>query len=185
MFLRIILFSFLTLSLSSCFSNKKKNQNIEDSASIKSFSVDKNGLSLKSAFLQTAHGTIELKFYPKKAPQTVRRVVMLIDSGFYDGLTFHRVVPNFVIQSGDPTATGRGGSGKKIKAEFNDIQHIRGTWAMARSQDINSADSQFYIALNTLPNLDKKFTVFGQVVHGFEVLDKISKGDKIISLKIR
>ena len=127
---------------------------------------------------------LSFKFYPTKAPNTVNRIVELIKSGFYDGLTFHRVVPNFVAQGGDPTGTGTGGSGKKLKAEFNDIQHIRGTVAMARASEPDSADSQFYLALTTLPHLDGNYTVFGQVVEGLELLDKIKVGDKMLSVVV-
>jgi len=145
---------------------------------------DSSGLSLVKAVIKTVHGNIVFKFYPGKAPNTVNRIVELIKSGFYDGLTFHRVVPNFVAQGGDPTGSGTGGSGKKLKAEFNDIQHIRGTVAMARASDPDSADSQFYIALTTLPHLDGSYTVFGQVVEGIEFLDKIQQGDKMLSVVI-
>lgn len=147
-----------------------------------SLTVTKNGLSQESIVIKTVHGNITFKLYPKKAPNTVTRVIKLVNDGFYDGLKFHRVVPNFVIQTGDPTESGRGGSGKKLKAEFNDAQHIKGTVAMARTDDPDSADSQFYIALNTLPHLDGKYTVFGQVVDGLNVLNKIKQGDIIISM---
>ena len=115
---------------------------------------------------------------------TVTRIMQLVKQGFYNGLSFHRVIPNFVIQTGDPSGTGTGGSGQKIKAEFNDIQHIKGTVAMARSSNPDSADSQFYVALSALSHLDRKFTVFGQVTDGLEVLGKITKGDKIISVTL-
>ena len=138
------------------------------------------------AVLTTQKGEIHIKLLPKKAPQTVSRIKELISDKFYNGIQFHRVVPNFVVQAGDPTGTGIGGSGKKIKAEFNDEIHTKGTVAMARlGHDMNSADSQFYIALSTLPHLDKKYTVFGKVTKGIKVLDSISKGDKIISFKLK
>lgn len=141
-----------------------------------------DGLSESKATMKTVYGNIVFKFYPKKAPLTITRIIELIEQGFYDGLKFHRVVPNFVVQLGDPTGTGSGGSGQKLKAEFNDIQHIRGTVAMARTVDENSADSQFYIALTTLPHLDQRYTVFAQVVEGLDILSKISQGDKVLSL---
>lgn len=144
----------------------------------------KEGLSSAQVVIKTEKGNITFRFYHKKAPNTVTRIIELAQQGFYDGVTFHRVVPNFVIQAGDPTGTGAGGSGQKIKAEFNDIQHTKGTVAMARAADVNSADSQFYICLNTLPHLDGKYTVFGQVTDGFDVIDKIAQGDKIISLSL-
>ncbi|MCY4524118.1 MAG: peptidylprolyl isomerase, partial [Halobacteriovoraceae bacterium] len=112
--------------------------------------IDSRGLSHTKAILKTAHGDIVFKFYPEKATKTVTRIMQLIQSGFYNGLTFHRVIPNFVVQGGDPSGNGTGGSGVKLAAEFNSIQHVKGTVAMARAADINSADCQFYIALTTL-----------------------------------
>lgn len=146
--------------------------------------TDHKGDSDVKAIIKTVHGNIVFKFYPKHAPNTVTRIIELIRSGFYDGLTFHRVVPNFVIQGGDPTGTGSGGSGVKLKSEFNSLQHTKGTVAMARSVDKDSADSQFYIALSTLPDLDGKYTIFGQLTEGMTVLDKIRKNDKILSMAI-
>ena len=110
--------------------------------------------------------------------------MQLIKEGFYDGLMFHRVIPDFVAQGGDPAGTGMGGSGQKLKAEFNDLKHIEGTLAMARSQDPNSADSQFYIALTRLPHLDNKYTIFAQVVKGMKLIHMLKKGDKIISFTL-
>lgn len=186
--LKLNLFFLITiLGLTSCFkSNETETEqaNAKDPTQItaESLTVSKNGLSQESIVIKTVHGNITFKFYPQKAPNTVTRIIKLVNDGFYDGLKFHRVVPNFVIQAGDPTATGSGGSGKKLKAEFNDAQHIKGTVAMARTNDLDSADSQFYIALNTLPHLDGKYTVFGQVVEGLDVINKVKQGDVIISM---
>jgi len=146
--------------------------------------TDIGGLSTTSATIKTIHGDIVFRFYTKAAPRTSARVMQLIQEHFYDGLVFHRAIPNFIIQTGDPTGTGTGGSGVKLKSEFNEIQHIKGTIGMARGIDANSADSQFYISLTTLSHLDGKNTVFGQVVDGLDVLPKISKGDKIISITL-
>ena len=146
--------------------------------------VDSHGLSKMRVVIKTDRGHITYKFYPRKAPRTVTRIMQLVKEGFYNGISFHRAIPNFVIQAGDPTGTGTGGSGKKLKAEFNDIQHIRGTVAMARSSGSDSADSQFYIALSALSHLDRKFTVFGQVVDGLDVLGKIQRGDKMTSVTL-
>jgi len=169
----------LLLGLISCnFLNKGESQNNSNSSQLKK-------LSKFSATIKTVHGNIAIKFYEYAAPNTVTRIKELIKSGFYDGIVFHRVVPNFVVQGGDPTATGRGGSGKNLKAEFSSLKHIVGTVAMARSQNIDSADSQFYIALNNLPQLDGKYTIFGQVVSGLEILPKIRQGDKMISVTIK
>ena len=146
--------------------------------------VDEKGLSLAKATLTTAYGPLTIRFYPEKAPQTVARIAELIQNKFYDGLTFHRVVPNFVVQGGDPSGTGSGGSGQNLPAEFNDIPHIKGTVAMARKQDPGSGDCQFYIALSRLEHLDGQYTVFGQVVEGLEVVDQIRQGDKIVSFTL-
>lgn len=172
------------LLLAGCFSSDSNGeQKKSDGASgITEMSTDSHGLSHSTITVRTVHGNITFKLYPKHAPNTVTRIVELVKSGFYDGLTFHRVVPNFVIQGGDPLGDGTGGTGRKLKAEFSDLQHIRGTVAMARAQNPDSADSQFYIALSTLPHLDKSYTIFGQVVDGLEILDKVTVGDKIISM---
>jgi peptidyl-prolyl cis-trans isomerase B (cyclophilin B) len=122
-------------------------------------------------------GRIVFKFYPKDAPNTVANFIKLADKGFYNGLTFHRVVPGFVVQGGDPAGDGSGGPGYTIKAEFNDRKHLRGTVAMARTSDPDSAGSQFYICLAALPSLDHQYTVFGQVVEGDALLDGIQVGD--------
>ena len=145
---------------------------------------DSNALSKTNVVIKTVHGDIIFKFYPQKAPNTVKRISELIKQKFYDGLIFHRVVPGFVIQGGDPEGTGRGGSGKNLKAEFSDIKHVQGTVAMARASDPDSADSQFYIALGTIPHLDNQYTVFGQVTTGLELLGKISQGDAIVSMTL-
>ena len=112
-------------------------------------------------------------------------MIELIGKGFYNGLTFHRVVPGFVIQGGDPVGNGTGGSGQKMKAEFNNRRHLEGTLAMARAADPDSADSQFYICLGTLPHLDHNYTVFGQVVEGMDVARMIKVGDKMLSFSIQ
>ena len=133
--------------------------------------------------LRVKYGTIKIKLLSKKAPNTVKHISSLANDKFYNGITFHRVIPGFVAQAGDPTGTGMGGSGKKLNAEFNDIEHVKGTVAMARKgDDVNSADSQFYISLNTLEHLNGKYTVFGQVIEGMDLIDKIKKGDKIIEM---
>lgn len=146
--------------------------------------IDSNGLSKATVVMTTTQGVIKYKFYPNDAPNTVNRMIELINKGFYNNLTFHRVVPGFVIQGGDPQGTGIGGSGQKLKAEFNERRHIEGTVAMARSQDPNSADSQFYISLGTHPHLDRNYTVFGQVIEGMDVAKKIKVGDKMTLVKV-
>lgn len=151
---------------------------------IQKLKTDIGGLSTASATMKTVHGDITFRFYTKAAPRTSARVMQLIQNHFYDGLIIHRAIPNFIIQTGDPTGTGSGGSGTKLKAEFNELQHIKGTMGMARGIDNDSADSQFYISLTTLSHLDGKNTVFAQVVDGLDVLPKLSKGDRIITITL-
>jgi peptidylprolyl isomerase len=183
----IKLFSFIFLILmSSCDRNSNKldviaNPNGEE-IDIQKLKTDIGGLSTASATMKTVHGDIIFRFYTKAAPRTSARVMQLIQNHFYDGLIIHRAIPNFIIQTGDPTGTGSGGSGIKLKAEFNELQHIKGTMGMARGVDKDSADSQFYVSLTTLSHLDGKNTVFAQVVDGLDVLPKLSKGDRIISI---
>ena len=129
-------------------------------------------------------GELRIELYPDTASKTVENFTTLAKKGFYDGLKFHRVEPGFVVQGGDPKGDGTGGPGYKIKAEFNKQKHLRGAVAMARSQDPDSAGSQFYICFKPAPFLDGQYTVFGQVVSGMEHVDKIQKGDKMKSVKI-
>lgn len=129
-------------------------------------------------------GTIVIEFYNDVAPNTVANFEKLANSGFYNNLNFHRVVPDFVVQGGDPNGDGTGGPGYKIKAEFNERKHLTGTVAMARSQDPNSAGSQFYICLKPQPYLDRNYTVFGQVTEGMELVENIRKGDKMKTVKV-
>lgn len=148
------------------------------------FTVDTSGLSKALVTLTTTKGVIKYRFYSNDAPKTSARMAELIGKGFYNGLTFHRVVPGFVIQGGDPSGNGTGGSGQKLQAEFNTRKHVEGTVAMARSQDPNSADSQFYFSLGTHPHLDRQYTVFGQVIEGMDVAKKIQVGDKMLTVVI-
>ena len=121
---------------------------------------------------------IKIDLYPKAAPKTVSRITELIQKGFYDGLIFHRVIPGFVAQGGDPKGNGTGGSGVKLPLEVNnDLKHKPGTLAMARAADPNSADSQFYICLGSPSHLDGQYTIFGQVTEGQNVVEKIKVGD--------
>jgi len=129
-------------------------------------------------------GEIRIELFPEDAPKTVESFVTLAKKGFYDGLTFHRVVPGFVVQGGDPKGDGTGGPGYTVKAEFNKRKHVRGTLAMARAQDPDSAGSQFYITFGPQPGLDGQYTVFGQVISGMELVDKIKVGDKMKSVRI-
>ncbi len=128
--------------------------------------------------------TIEMELYPDSAPQHVASFLDLISKGYYDGLTFHRVVPGFVVQGGCPKGTGTGGPGYELKAEFNERPHLSGSLAMARSADPDSAGSQFYICLAPQPGLDGQYTVFGQVTRGFESVQKIRQGDKMEKIAV-
>ena len=142
---------------------------------------------MKVAIMETAKGSWTMKFFPDDAPKTVDNFLHLAGQGFYDGLTFHRVVKSptpFVIQGGDPKGDGTGGPGYTIADEFNPRRHLEGSLAMARTNEPNSAGSQFYICLAPQPFLDGKYTVFGQVIEGLENIHKIDQGDKIISVKI-
>ena len=123
---------------------------------------------------------IELELYPDVAPETVKNFETLVSQGFYDGLTFHRVIPGFMIQGGDPLGNGMGGSEKNIKGEFrangfaNDLKHTRGVISMARAYDPNSASSQFFIMHADAPHLDGSYAAFGKVVSGIEAVDEIA-----------
>lgn len=134
------------------------------------------------AILDTTFGQITLGFYPNAAPNHVKNFKSLARKGFYDGTRFHRVIPGFMIQGGDPLSKdndrsndGTGDAGYTIKAEFNDIKHTRGIVSMARSQDPNSASSQFFIMVHDYPSLDHQYSAFGYVISGIEVVDKIVK----------
>lgn len=177
----LFLVVILMFSTASCTKKQATDPEAEVTQSL-TITTDEQGISKSFVTIKTIHGNIKLKFYPKDAPNTVNRIVHLIKKGFYNGHVFHRVVPGFVIQTGDPTGTGRGGSGQNLKAEFNKRKHELGTLAMARSSNVDSADSQFYICLNSFPHLDNNYTVFGKVMAGIEVVKKISKGDKMLSV---
>ena len=130
-------------------------------------------------------GKIEIEFFPEVAPKHVKNFITLANKGFYNGLTFHRVIPGFMAQGGDPSGNGTGGPGYSVPAEFNNKPHLRGTLAMARSSDPDSAGSQFYICFAAQPSLDHNYTVFGQVTKGMEVVDNIKMGDKMKSITIK
>jgi peptidylprolyl isomerase/peptidyl-prolyl cis-trans isomerase B (cyclophilin B) len=134
--------------------------------------------------IKTKKGDIVFTFFPDDAPQHSAAFMKLARAGFYDGTTFHRVEPGFVIQGGDPDGNGTGGPGYQLDAEFNDHPHLRGTVAMARSANPNSAGSQFYICLDDARFLDKQYTVFGQTQQGLEVVDQIRVGDVMESVTV-
>ena len=135
---------------------------------------------MTEALIETKFGNIKIKLLPEIAPETVRNFVTLATSNFYDGTLFHRVIPNFMIQGGDPNTKesdksvwGQGGPGYNLKAEFNSRSHLRGIVSMARASDPDSAGSQFFIVTSDSTFLDKQYTVFAEVVEGLEIADKI------------
>ena len=146
------------------------------------FNNDSDSVNTMStvAVIETDFGNIVIEFFPDKAPGHVENFIKLANDGYYDGTTFHRVIPGFMIQGGDPntksddrSSHGQGGPGYTINAEFNDISHVRGIVSMARTNDPNSAGSQFFIVVSDSLFLDKQYTVFGKVVEGMDVADKI------------
>src|SRR5512138_3607913 len=125
------------------------------------------------AIIETKFGKMVVTFFPDKAPLHVKNFITLAEKGFYNGTTFHRVIPGFMIQGGDPAGNGTGGPGYTIKAEFNDVKHVKGILSMARTRDPNSAGSQFFIMAAPATHLDGQYSAFGKVVEGLEVIDKI------------
>lgn len=145
-------------------------------------------------YLELKDGRVVIETLPDLAPNHVARIKELVRQGFYDGIVFHRVIDGFMAQTGDPTGTGTGGSGKNLDAEFSAEPHVRGILSMARAQDPNSADSQFFIVFDDAKFLDRQYTVWGRVIEGMEFVDNIKRGhpqtgavdgpDKIISMKV-
>jgi len=140
--------------------------------------------------LETSQGKVVVAMRPELAPRHVERIRELVREGFYDGVVFHRVIDGFMAQTGDPTGTGTGGSGVKLKAEFSREPHVRGTVSMARSQSPDSGDSQFFICFEDAPWLNGQYTVWGTVIEGMQNIDKIKRGepvtdpDQILSARI-
>ena len=164
----------LLFSLTACGKQTSDNSSSDD---------NQNLLSGKhhAAIEVSGYGTIEVELDADTAPITVTNFINLANSGFYDGLTFHRVIDGFMIQGGDPNGDGTGGSSQKIKGEFksngvqNNISHVRGTISMARSSENNSASSQFFIMQKDTPSLDGQYAAFGTVTNGMDIVDKICK----------
>ncbi|QDG77670.1 peptidylprolyl isomerase [Labrenzia sp. PHM005] len=140
--------------------------------------------------METTQGSVVIEMRPDLAPNHVARIKELVREGFYDGIVFHRVIEGFMAQTGCPHGTGTGGSGKKLKAEFNAEPHVRGVCSMARAQDPNSGDSQFFICFGDATFLDNQYTAWGKVIEGMENVDKIKRGepvqnpDNIVSIKV-
>ncbi len=142
-------------------------------------------------YMDLEFGRVIIHLRPDVAPNHVERVKELAREGFYDGIAFHRVIPGFMAQGGDPTGTGAGGSDKGLlKAEFNAVPHLRGTLSMARTDDPDSADSQFFICFVRCAQLDNKYTVWGRIVRGMEFVDQIAPGEpprqpsKIVKMRV-
>ncbi len=175
----VALYSVLVLLIFGLFSCSMKDTGESEASS-------NEELLFNSAVIKTVKGNMSITFYLKEAPNTCRRIQELIKSGFYDGLEFHRVIEKFIVQTGDPTNAGQGGSGQRIQDENNDLKHVRGSIGLAKIEGkSDSGDSQFYISLNKVPELDGKFTIFAQVKSGLSVLDQIAVGDKIISIHLQ
>ncbi len=141
--------------------------------------------------METTKGKVVIELMPDVAPNHVARIKELTREEFFDGIVFHRVIDGFMAQTGDPTGTGMGGSDKPdLKAEFSNISHVRGTCSMARSQNPNSANSQFFICFDDAPWLNRQYSVWGQVIEGMDNIDKIKKGepvrepDSIVSMRV-
>ncbi len=145
----------------------------------------------ETIILETTQGPVEIETRPDLAPGHVARITELVREGFYDGIVFHRVIDGFMAQTGDPTGTGMGGSGKKLKAEFNTGKHQRGAVSMARAASPDSGDSQFFICFGDASFLDGQYTLWGQVTSGMDNIDKIKRGepvkdpDKIVKASIK
>lgn len=135
-------------------------------------------------YMDLPAGRVVIQMRPDLAPKHVARIKQLVREGFYDGLTFHRVIPGFMAQTGDPRGDGTGGSGQWLKAEFNDAPHVRGTVSMARANNPDSADSQFFICFAAAPYLDHQYTVWGQVTSGMEFVDKVKAGTQYNNGKV-
>lgn len=168
---RMIFSLFIILIFITSCATKEQSKEVEKSTESK---------MAKYVIIETNKGTIKAELYTDKAPITAKNFIDLANSGFYNGLKFHRVEPGFVVQGGDPKGDGTGGSGKTIPLEINpELKHVKGALAMARSQHPNSASSQFYITLDETPFIDGSYAVFGKVVQGFDVVEKIKVGDKM------
>jgi len=146
-------------------------------------------------YLEVPAGRVVIEMRPDLAPMHCAQIKELVRKGFYDGIVFHRVIEGFMVQTGCPRGNGTGGSGKHLKAEFSKERHLRGVCSMARAQDPNSADSQFFIMLDNTPSLDGQYSIWGKVTSGMEYIDAIKKGspsrngsvtdpDKIVSFKV-
>lgn len=170
-FIKYFIILTLFVGFQSCKETSFTHQTIE--------STDNNLL------IKTVYGNLVFILLVDEAPSTIKRFKWLVNTGYYDGITFHRVINNTLLQTGDPTNTGDGGTGVLLKDELSQQKHEKGTLAMALNDGApDSADSQFFIALDRLPDLDNKFTIFGKMIKGHKLLNLIRKKDKILSISI-
>jgi peptidyl-prolyl cis-trans isomerase B (cyclophilin B) len=180
--INVLIFSLVLLALVGGCSKPQSNQyqsNTNETQSSTNMSNQNPIVTNEVAVIETSFGEMVLEFWPDVAPKTVENFKKLAKSGFYDGTAFHRIIKDFMIQGGDPLSktddpmVGTGGPGYSIKAEFNNRKHVRGVISMARSANPDSAGSQFFICLADAPSLDGKYTAFGKLIKGDEVLEKI------------
>jgi peptidyl-prolyl cis-trans isomerase B (cyclophilin B) len=187
---KIVFLIIALLVISGCVSSRTENYGqdsvkVFDSNEKNSESNDFKGEEMKYVTIETDKGIIKAELYAKDAPITTKNFMELADSGFYNGLTFHRIEPGFVAQGGDPKGDGTGGSPKMIPLEISSkLKHVKGALGMARSQDPNSARSQFYITLEASHFLDGNYAVFGKVVSGMDAAQELEVGDKMIKVTI-
>ena len=173
----------MSLAMVSCGCNNINTENYDSSSNSSTPIVDVENLPIATIKVKD-YGTIEAELYPNKAPNTVNNFIELANSGFYDGLTFHRVVEGFMNQGGDPKGDGTGGPGYSIKGEFsangynnNDLKHTTGVLSMARAKNPDSAGSQFFIMAGDAPSLDGQYAAFGKVINGLDVVEAINKAE--------
>ena len=177
-FLTWILFLVLAMALPFAVRRAKKRGGLKTFTPLPEGSKPVVSIELENG------GVVKLELYPGDAPNHCAAFVDLAKKGYYDGLSFHRVVPGFVVQGGCPEGTGSGGPGYRLKAEFNERPHLTGTLAMARTPDPDSAGSQFYICLAPQAGLDRQYTVFGQVLEGMELVQRVRQGDKMVKVRV-
>lgn len=187
----LIILAILVYFITKKGANSNEKQNVQENAQAEQKEVNKEEKSMYSSGKHHAqiviknYGTISLELDADMAPITVENFANLVNKGFYDGLTFHRIISGFMIQGGDPEGNGLGGSDKEIKGEFsangvkNTISHTRGVISMARAQSYNSASSQFFIMHKDAPYLDGSYAAFGHVTEGIEIVDKICEDTKV------
>jgi len=183
----LIAFPPFAFALSACDSDSPA----KTQKSAKSEKTPKSRKLENMLYLELKTGRVVIEMYPDAAPKHVARIKELVRQKYYDGIVFHRVLPGFMAQTGDPTGTGTGGSGQKIPAEFsNELGFERGTIGMARTADPNSGDSQWFICFAPAPHLNGQYTIWGKVIEGMDQVDKIAAGeppaepDKIVSLRV-